>query len=344
MTRVFISYRRHDTQAVAAHLHRLLTDHLPEATIFLDVASLAPADDYPRQLDEAVRSADWCLVLIGHNWLERTATGALRLDDRADVVRREVSAAITAGVATLPITVDGAPMPPTDLLAVARRARLTRFQRATLSTAAIPPADVGPHLPRCCASNAGAGPAAPIPPRAGRASGRGPTATSGTSYEFRSPTAPTSTPDDAPAAAARPGSYTFEVVRGGARRRRTGCAASGTAARERDAEGCRSARRPTTPRARASSSARPCSGGSDRRHPPCSCSGHRVRPRRRTSWSGRLQPRATRRRCGTPQPGHRSTAGACPRDLNVTCCLPGLHTSWSRSGHGQRRRPPRHRR
>ncbi len=180
MTRVFISYRRHDTQAVAAHLHRLLTDHLPEATIFLDIASLAPADDYPRQLDEAVRSADWCLVLIGHNWLERTAAGALRLDDRSDVVRREVSAAITAGVPTLPITVDGAPMPPTDLLPLPV-APLTRFQRETLSTATFD-ADVE----RICTVLEKGPPDRPRAPFPRELVGFWSTATaqSGTSYEF----------------------------------------------------------------------------------------------------------------------------------------------------------------
>lgn len=134
MTRIFISYRRHDTADAAGDLHEGLTRYLPEAEIFIDVASLAPADDWMRQVVHAVRSADWCLVLIGRNWLERCAAGKLRLDDRSDVVRLEVSTAITHGIPTLPITVDDAPMPAKELLPLSV-AWLIRLQREVLSTA-----------------------------------------------------------------------------------------------------------------------------------------------------------------------------------------------------------------
>lgn len=136
MTRVFASYRRTDTAQAAAGLHDCLVRHLRRPEIFMDVASMAPADDWMRQVEEAVRTADWCLVLIGRRWLERTPSGQLRLDDRADVVRFEVSTAITQGIPTLPITVDGAPMPSGEELPLAV-ARLVRFQGETLSTARL---------------------------------------------------------------------------------------------------------------------------------------------------------------------------------------------------------------
>jgi TIR domain len=133
MTRIFISYRRHDAQAAAALLHQRLTYLLPQATIFIDVTSLVAADDWRSQLEQAVRSADWCVVLIGRNWLERNPDGTSRLGDRSDVVRIEVSTALAAGIATLPILVDGAPMPSADLLPLNVMA-LTRIQCETVST------------------------------------------------------------------------------------------------------------------------------------------------------------------------------------------------------------------
>ena len=180
MTRIFISYRRRDAQAVAAHLHRRLTDHLPHATLFIDVASLVPADDWRVRLAKAVRAADWCLVLIGRNWLERNEDGTSRLDQRSDVVRHEVSTALTAGVATLPILVDGARMPSADLLPL-DIAALTRIQRETLSTATID-ADVR----RICTLLEDGRPAAlrePFPPEL-VGFWENTTSTSGSSYEF----------------------------------------------------------------------------------------------------------------------------------------------------------------
>jgi hypothetical protein len=131
---IFISYRTRDTREAAQVLHAGLARVLQQPEIFIDVASLAPSADWRRDVTQAVRCADWCLVLIGPNWLERNQNGRLRIDDRSDVVRLEIATAITHGVATLPITVDGARMPSTDLLPLSV-ARLTRFQRAELSTA-----------------------------------------------------------------------------------------------------------------------------------------------------------------------------------------------------------------
>jgi TIR domain len=134
MTRVFISYRRNDTADAAHRLFQGLTELLPHAEIFIDVASLDPAEDWMRQVVQSVHAADWCLVLIGRNWLERGPRGSLRLDDRSDIVRLEVATAITHGVPVLPVTVDDAKMPPKEILPLSV-ARLSRFQRHTLSTA-----------------------------------------------------------------------------------------------------------------------------------------------------------------------------------------------------------------
>ena len=134
MTRIFISYRRGDTASAAMWLHQGLTRWLPDAHVLVDVASLVPAADWMRQVVETVRLSDWVVVLIGHDWLERGLEGKLRLEDRSDVVRLEVATAIAQGIPILPVTVDDAPLPPSNLLPL-DVARLVRFQRETLSSA-----------------------------------------------------------------------------------------------------------------------------------------------------------------------------------------------------------------
>jgi hypothetical protein len=131
--RIFISYRTRDTREAAKALHTGLARRLHEPEIFIDVASLAPSADWRRAVVRSVRSADWCLVLIGADWLEWDQSGGLRIEDRSDVVRLEIATAITHGVAVLPVTVDGAHMPSTDRLPL-NVARLTRFQRVEMST------------------------------------------------------------------------------------------------------------------------------------------------------------------------------------------------------------------
>ena len=116
MTNVFISYRHGDTLAAAAHLHEELPRHLPDVRIFRDVASLLPADEWMHEIVQTMRSADWCLVLIGRNWLEARLEGPAAPRHRADVVRLEISTAITLGIPVLPVTVEGAEMPPTAIL------------------------------------------------------------------------------------------------------------------------------------------------------------------------------------------------------------------------------------
>ena len=138
MVRIFLSYRHRDAAVAAEVLHRGLKRRLGRDAIFLDTVSLTPGADWLQQVTKEVRSADWVLVLIGRGWLERDAQGALRLSDREDVVRLEVSTALTRGIATLPVRVDGAPMPHRRDLPLSVAA-ITRLQGERLSLAAPDP-------------------------------------------------------------------------------------------------------------------------------------------------------------------------------------------------------------
>lgn len=132
--KIFISYRRADSQWAASRLYDSLIQVFPHESIFMDVDSIDPGQDFVDVLAEKVGSADVFLALIGPDWLtEKTVAGERRIDDEADFVRVEIASALSQeSTVVIPVLLDGA-KPPTDanlppsLRPLARRhfARLT---------------------------------------------------------------------------------------------------------------------------------------------------------------------------------------------------------------------------
>jgi len=111
-TRVFISYRRTDTDATAAHLHHSLGQQIGPDKVFRDADTIEPGQDFEKVIEEALRSTSVCIVLIGPSWLDaRNPRGKRRLEAPKDYVRTEIESALRAGVEVIPILVDGATMP-----------------------------------------------------------------------------------------------------------------------------------------------------------------------------------------------------------------------------------------
>lgn len=132
--RIFISYRRADSQWAASRLYDTLTHVFPDDRLFMDVDSIDPGQDFVHVLEEQVGSCDVFLALIGPGWLEeRGASGKRRIDDPADFVRVEIGSALARpDTVTIPVLLDGAGVPdetelPEPLRPLARRqfARLT---------------------------------------------------------------------------------------------------------------------------------------------------------------------------------------------------------------------------
>jgi hypothetical protein len=110
-TRVFLSYRREDSSTAVQHLRESLGRLIGEDKIFRDVDSIPLGRNFETVIDEAIRGASACLVIIGPNWLAATQGGRWRLDDPEDPVRTEVELALKAGIEVIPVLVDGARMP-----------------------------------------------------------------------------------------------------------------------------------------------------------------------------------------------------------------------------------------
>ena len=67
--KIFISYRREDSQATADHLYDRLEGHFGSGNVFFDVDSIPIGRDFVEYLDEQVSQCDVLLALVGKKWL-----------------------------------------------------------------------------------------------------------------------------------------------------------------------------------------------------------------------------------------------------------------------------------
>lgn len=115
--RVFISYRRSDTEDLAGRIGDRLSATEGIDEVFIDVDSIAPGEDFEDKIESSLAKSSVCLLLIGPDWLGRdTGGGRARIFDDDDFVRLEVRAALASGLKVLPVLVNDAPMPSRDEL------------------------------------------------------------------------------------------------------------------------------------------------------------------------------------------------------------------------------------
>ncbi len=131
-SRIFISYRREDSEHVVGRLADDLRQRFgADNQVFLDHSSIVPGSDFSDSLQQALAECAAVLVVIGPGWLgatDKRQRRRLELDD--DWGRNEVAACLRdAAVRVFPVLVGGAEMPladelPTPLRTLARRQAL----------------------------------------------------------------------------------------------------------------------------------------------------------------------------------------------------------------------------
>ena len=110
--KVFISYRRADTQALALLLARSLARMPGLEAVFLDVDDIELAESFRRKILAEMPKASHVFVLIGPQWRGPQGTaGDARIFDADDMVRQEIELALQGPAKVVPILVDGARMP-----------------------------------------------------------------------------------------------------------------------------------------------------------------------------------------------------------------------------------------
>ena len=117
MSRIFINYRRADSEGYVGRLYDHLVQHFRSDDIFMDVNSIEPGQDFIQVLEDAVASCDILLAIICSHWLTLKDEGdERRLDAWNDFVRIEIESALKYEKLLIPVLVGGAKMPkPSDL-------------------------------------------------------------------------------------------------------------------------------------------------------------------------------------------------------------------------------------
>jgi sulfatase modifying factor 1 len=116
MPRIFISYRREDSEHITGRIHDRLGPHFGSDNVFMDIDTIPFGVDFRKHLDQAVSQCDVLLAVIGENWLDvqhrdGPRQGQRRLDDPSDFVRIEIQSALARGIPVIPVLVGRAGMP-----------------------------------------------------------------------------------------------------------------------------------------------------------------------------------------------------------------------------------------
>jgi hypothetical protein len=110
--RIFINYRRAETQGYAHAIYNQLELHYGSEELCMDIELIRPGWNFAEVLTEVLISCDVMLTLIGPQWLNiKGDDGGRRLDDPEDWVRMEIAAALERSIPIIPVLLSGAVMP-----------------------------------------------------------------------------------------------------------------------------------------------------------------------------------------------------------------------------------------
>lgn len=116
MPKVFLSYRRDDSEGHAGRIWDRLSAKFGKQNVFMDVDSIGAGVDFLVALTSALNESSAMVAVIGDSWTGLRPDGTHRLRDDGDFVRREVAAALKMGIRVVPVLVGGTQMPSLDVL------------------------------------------------------------------------------------------------------------------------------------------------------------------------------------------------------------------------------------
>jgi hypothetical protein len=95
MSRIFVSYRRQDSAGHTGRLYDFLAQRYGAERVFMDVATIAPGQDFVAAVEAELASCSAVVAVIGRDWLDaRDDTGRRRLDNPSDFVCMELAVAL----------------------------------------------------------------------------------------------------------------------------------------------------------------------------------------------------------------------------------------------------------
>src|SRR5262249_10280702 len=117
LPKIFINYRRDDATEYAIALKETLAGRFGGGSVFMDVASIEPGEDYRDRIERSLQQVHFALVLMGKHWCDITdERGRRRLDAPDDLLRFEIAAALRLEKKVIPILLGGAELPEAEAL------------------------------------------------------------------------------------------------------------------------------------------------------------------------------------------------------------------------------------
>jgi hypothetical protein len=111
MSKIVVSYRRSDSQAISGRIVDRLIAHFGDTSVFMDIENIPFGIDFRQHIKSALSQADMLLAIVGPGWLALGTGGRSRLQDASDPVRVEIETALAEKLHIIPILIDGAAMP-----------------------------------------------------------------------------------------------------------------------------------------------------------------------------------------------------------------------------------------
>jgi TIR domain len=113
--RVFLCYRRQDTQGHTGRLRDRLVGVYGKDSVFMDVDDVPHGVDFVDYIDSILSTCVLMVVLIGPSWTAIVdRKGRRKLDQPDDLVRAEIASALKRKIPVIPVLVEDAAMPDSD--------------------------------------------------------------------------------------------------------------------------------------------------------------------------------------------------------------------------------------
>jgi hypothetical protein len=125
--RVFLCYRRQDTQGHTGRLRDRLVSVYGKDAVFMDVDDVPHGIDFVEYIEGVLTGCAVMVVMIGQSWATiADRKGRRRLDQPNDLLRGEIAAALRGKIPVIPVLVEDASMPdaedvPEDIQGLTRR-------------------------------------------------------------------------------------------------------------------------------------------------------------------------------------------------------------------------------
>lgn len=126
---IFINYRRVDSGLTAANIFAALQRAFPRRSIFMDIDTVRPGENFQQAIAQALSTSGTVLVLIGPGWFAPGPNGHPRLFEAGDYVRMEIAAALSSSARVIPVLLNGTGMPTAQMLPDDIRTLATRQAR-----------------------------------------------------------------------------------------------------------------------------------------------------------------------------------------------------------------------